>query len=480
MPGQILVGTLIDAPTHDALRVRTNHVCVVGPNGRIAVIKPVDPATHDPVQTEEAIRSSVPKEYQELPLYLMGEHEFLCPGMVDCHNHAPQYHQIGTATDYTLFDWLFNVTFPNEAKCQDLVYAKDLYTRLVQRLLRSGTTSAQFFATNHIAPTKLLVEICAAQGLRGFVGLVTADQHSPDYYVQTTEEALRLTEEFITWTHAHEFGREKRGPEDALVHPVITPRFVPTCSLDLLNGLGALMKKYDVRVQSHAAETVDQVLRVKEMHPSIGGGRDVAIFEQVGLLGSRTTLAHCTHMRDYEVRKMAAVGSAVSACPIANMIHSRSVVPVPRYKALGVKLGLGTDIAGGYSASMLGPLRTAIFDDRTDSFVKVEREDKPLDQYTDPDPKTEWPVGHVWAYHLATVGGAEALGISDHSGSLDVGKHFDAILVDNNRPEEKGGQAFEWWPGETPEIRFERWINTGDERNVARVWVAGRLVVGRS
>ena len=173
-----------------------------------------------------------------------------------------------------------------------------------------------------------MTDICAAHGLRAFVGLVTADQHSPSYYVQSTADALRLTEDFITWTHAHAQGRDARGPQDALVHPVITPRFVPTCSLALLEGLGALRAKHGARVQSHAAETVDQVLRVKELHPDIGGGRDVAVFERVGLLGAGTTLAHCTHLRDYEVRRMAAAGAAVCACPIANMIHSRAVVPV--------------------------------------------------------------------------------------------------------------------------------------------------------
>ncbi|KAH9936536.1 Metallo-dependent hydrolase [Fomitopsis serialis] len=468
--GLICVGTFIDAPTHEALRVRTNHLCVVDGKGRIALFQSLPEGV---AEDGERIKTSVPEEYRGFEVLLMKEWEFVCPGMIDCHNHAPQYHQIGTATDYTLFNWLFNVTFPNEAKCRDLDYARDLYTKLVQRLLRNGTTSVQFFATNDIEPTRLLVDICAEHGLRAFVGLVTADRDSPDYYIHTTEEALSLTESFVQWTLAHPAGRDTLGEQDALVHPVITPRFVPTCTLPLLHGLGALAAKYDVRVQSHAAETVDQVLRVKALHPTLGGGRDVAIFESCSLLTARTTLAHGTHLRDYEVRRMAEVGAAVSACPIANVLHSRAVVPAPRYKALGLKLGLGTDIAGGYSASMLGPLRMAVVDDRTDSFVEVVREDMPLEAYPDPDPKTEWPVGHVWAYHIATVGGAEALGIAEHAGTIDVGKHFDAVLVDGNRED----QAYEYWPGEAKEIRFERWVNTGDDRNVKGVWVRGARVV---
>ena len=470
--GLICIGTFIDAPTHEALRVRTNHICVVDSKGRIASLQPLPDGAVAEQANAEQLKKLVAEEYRRFDVLIMEEWEFVCPGLVDCHNHAPQYRQLGTATDYTLFDWLTAVTFPNEAKCRDPAYARALYTRLVRRLLRSGTTSVQFFATNDLAPTQLLVDICAAHGLRAFVGLVAADRNSPPYYVQTTAEALALTESFIAWTHAHPAGRTALGAQDALVHPVITPRFVPTCSLPLLRGLGALAAAHDVRVQSHAAETVDQVLRVKALHPQIGGGRDVAIFDECGLLTRRTTLAHGTHLRDYEVRRIADVGAAVAACPIANILHSRAVVPVPRYKSLGAKVGLGTDVAGGYSASMLGPLRMAVVDDRVDSFVEVVREDMPLEDYPDPDPKTDWPVGHVWAYHLATVGGAEVLGIAEHSGTIDVGKHFDAILVDGNRED----QAYEYWPGETREIQFERWINTGDDRNVTSVWVRGARV----
>ena len=116
----------------------------------------------------------------------------------------------------------------------------------------------QFFATNDLAPTKLLVDLCAQYGLKAFVGLVAADANSPDYYIQTTSQALEETEDFINFTHAHAAGQDKLGKDDALVYPVITPRFIPTSTLELLQGLGELRKKYQCRVQSHAAETVDQ------------------------------------------------------------------------------------------------------------------------------------------------------------------------------------------------------------------------------
>jgi guanine deaminase len=139
----------------------------------------------------------------------------------------------------------------------------------------------QYFATNHLEATKELARICGQLGQRALVGKVCADQNSPDYYVETTEGSIRDAEEFIQWCFNQEFGR--KGGEMELVKPVIvsfprmqlhpgvdfrtkTPRFIPTCSLPLLKALGELAAKYDVHIQSHAAETPHQV----PSWPSVG------------------------------------------------------------------------------------------------------------------------------------------------------------------------------------------------------------------
>ncbi|KZT19416.1 Metallo-dependent hydrolase [Neolentinus lepideus HHB14362 ss-1] len=469
MGGLIILGTFVDTPTRDAIRIRESYLCVVSlDTGKIVTLECL-PSTDWNVFSDDDVFKLAGKEFEGYKVLRLRKSQFVCPGFVDCHCHAPQYKQIGTATDYTIFNWLNEVTFPNEAKCADLDYARSLYMKLVQRLLRNGTTCVQYFATNHVPASKLLADICENMGQRAFVGKVCADQNSRDYYVETTQESYEGTEEFINYVHGMKSGRDAKG-KDALVNPVVTPRFVPTCSDALLTKLGELAKKHDVRVQSHASETVDQVLRVRKLHPDIGGGRDTAIFKHFGLLTDKTLFAHGTHLRDAEVDEIVRAGASVSSCPIANLMHSQAVLPVKRFHDRGLKIGLGTDIAGGYFASMLGPIRNAVIQNRTEEFVAVDREGEGW-----PTAGVKWPVDFKYAFHVATVGGAEALGIQDLVGTLDIGKSFDALIVDADRPD----QAFDYWAEDGARFGFEKWVNMGDDRNVVSTFVNGRLVASR-
>jgi guanine deaminase len=242
-----------------------------------------------------------------------------------------------------------------------------------------------------------------------------------------------------------------------------------------LEGLGKLATKYDVHIQSHAAETPHQVKMVHDMYPNLGGGRDVAIFESVGLLTAKTSFAHGCHLRDEEVEKMAVVGASVAVCPYANMLHSFAVSPIPRWNKMGMSVGLGTDIAGGYNASMVGVARLATLADRIDSFMDVKRTLPPREQWPEPQApsRDNWLVDWVYAFHLATAGGAAALALAKEIGIFENGMQFDALLVDFNVE----GQAFEYWEGPPLLEQIERWWNTGDDRNIRRVWVQGRCVL---
>ena len=184
----------------------------------------------------------------------------------------------------------------------------------------------------------------------------------------------------------------------AIVHPVITPRFIPTCSYPLLQGLGTLAEKYNCHVQSHAAETVDQLSLVRQQYPSLE--RDIAIFSSVGLLRpDKTVFAHCVHLRDSEVDTLAAQRIGIAACPLSNMLYSRGVVPVQRYLAKGLRVGLGTDVAGGPSGGMLTAVRGAILADRTVEFADIDRNGQSFPE----NKECNWDVDFVYGYHLATV-----------------------------------------------------------------------------
>jgi guanine deaminase len=294
-------------------------------------------------------------------------------------------------------DWLDKITFPNEAKCADPEYATSLYTRLIKRLIRNGTTTTLYFATIHLEASKILADLCDNIGQRAYVGKLNADQLSPDYYIESTTSSLADTETFIQYCHSKFPASSFRS---TIIHPVITPRFIPSCSYPLLQGLGALAQKYNCHVQSHAAETVDQLTLVRQQYPELQ--RDIAIFSSVGLLRpDKTVFAHCVYLHDSEVDTLAAQRIGISACPLSNILYSRGVVPVQRYMAKGLRVGLGTDFGGGPGAGMLTAVRGAILADRTVEFANIERGD---DLHHWPENKEcNWDVDFVYGYHLATV-----------------------------------------------------------------------------
>jgi guanine deaminase len=294
-------------------------------------------------------------------------------------------------------EWLNKVTFPNEAKCQDVEYARNLYTKLVRRLLKNGTTTALYFATIHLEASKILADICDSWGQRGYIGKLNADQLSPSYYIEKSlEQSLEDTETFIQYLLTFPSTTHR----SAIVHPVITPRFIPTCSYPLLQGLGKLAAKYDVHVQSHAAETVDQVLLVREQYPTLQ--RDVAIFSSVGLLRpNKTVFAHGVHLHDAEIRTLAEHKVGISACPLSNILYSRGVVPVQRYMRNGLRVGLGTDFGGGPTAGMLTSIRGAILADRTTDFTPIERGEEV--SHWPEENESEWNVDFIMGFYLATV-----------------------------------------------------------------------------
>jgi guanine deaminase len=234
----------------------------------------------------------------------------------------------------------------------------------------------------------------------------------------------------------------------------------------LLSQLGELAKKYDVHVQSHIAETADQVAFVHCLYPNIGNGRDVAIFRETGLLTNKAVFAHGIYLADNEIDEMVISGCAVASCPIANFLFSKGITALEHLRGKGLNVGLGTDVGGAYSSSMLPVVRAAVFGNRTMDFVSFERSNATLPAF----PEHKDPViDFKYAFYLATLGGAQSLNIDSQIGSFEVGKQFDALLIDCN----KENQAFDYWKEDEMDIIFEKWVNAGDDRNITGVWVQG-------
>lgn len=378
-------------------------------------------------------------------------HEFLMPGFVDTHVHAPQYQYAGTGTDTPLMQWLTKYTFPVEQAFADVGFAEQWYSTLLNRMLSEGITTAQYFATIHVAATKKFADLIEARGQRGFVGLVSMDQNAPESYVSpSAQQSLQDAEQFVVYAQAK---------ANDLVVPVITPRFVPTCSLELLRGLGALAAKYDVHIQSHAAESHDEEAFVELLHP---GRRDTEILQEAQLLTHKACMAHAVHLKDEELDVFQATGTSIAHCPLSNFFFANGYLDVRRAWAKRVHVGLGTDIAGGYSPSMLRAIQTCVLTA------------KALD-IRDGNSSSSAPGSAAWfdykdAFWLATMGGAHALAIEQDTGSFAVGKCFDAILVDT-----KTARNLDFSERDTLADVFQKVTLNGDSRNFAKVFVKGRI-----
>ena len=144
-----------------------------------------------------------------------------------------------------------------------------------------------------------------------------------------------------------------------LLDPIITPRFVPCCSKELMISLGELAKEKDIRVQTHLSECQPEVKWVKELEPWAKDYTDV--YNQTGLLTDKTILAHCVYLDDTELAAIRDCGAGISHCPNSNnSIRSGNMDVIHYHGFEDLKLGLGTDCSGGYSPSVLSNMRFAV------------------------------------------------------------------------------------------------------------------------
>ncbi|KAJ9447729.1 Guanine deaminase [Diplonema papillatum] len=393
---------------------------------------------------------------------------FLVPGFIDLHHHAPQERFMGTATDVPLMQWLEDNAFPAEARMEDETLARQDYTHTVRQLLLNGTTTCVYFSTLHTQASWILARVCAQLGQRAFVGKVSMDSHSPDFYTEgTSGAALEQAERFVMGF-----------PAGDLVRPILCPRFVPTCSEALLRGLGDLRKKVaasgeQLAVTTHVAESADEVDFCVSVASEHGGEeRDFAVLRNNDLV-SGCVMAHCVHLSDDELRECASIGAGIAHCPLSNCFFAHGALRLHEVIFdFGVKVGLATDVAGGYDPSMLSAIRHAVttsllLNHGTDSYVHAGKGQTLA--YTR-------VVSFRLAFWLATIGGAQVLQLEDKIGTLTkAGKKWDALQVD---PAAVPSRFVIKSDRDTRMDVFEKWLNLGDDRHLARVWVNGKLVAG--
>ncbi|RDW77035.1 guanine deaminase-1 [Coleophoma cylindrospora] len=376
---------------------------------------------------------------------------------LDSHIHASQYPNAGIFGKTTLLDWLNKYTFPLEASLADTDKAKKVYTRCIERTLSHGTTTAAYYATISVPSTNLLADLCLSFGQRAFIGRVCMDTDlQPDFYRDSSAESA-LADTKATIAHIASI-----DPTHSLICPIITPRFAPSCSSPLMHSLGALQKETNLPIQTHISENKNENELVKKLFPDAASYTDV--YDSHGLLCPKTILAHAVHITEEEAALIKKRQAKISHCPASNSAITSGTAKVRWMLEKGLDVGLGTDMSGGYSASILEAARQALLVSR---HVAMGGDDK-----------AKLSIEEV--LYLATRGGAKVVGLEDKIGGFEVGKEWDAQLialgsVDNESKGDKGLVDIFGW--ESWEEKIAKWVFNGDDRTTSAVWVKGRLVV---
>lgn len=365
--------------------------------------------------------------------------KLIIPGFIDIHLHAPQYPNMGLGLDKELIPWLETYTFPEEEKYGDLEYSRRVFTRLINDLWRFGTTRSVVFASIHKESTKLLMDLFVESGLGAYVGKVNMDRNTKKELTEDTNQSILDTEEII---------KEFNDKSD-LVKPIITPRFVPTCTEGLLEALGNLAIKYKVPVQSHLNENTSEVIWVKELFPN--SKNYASVYDDYNLFGqTKTIMAHCIYNTDEEIDLMAQNGVYAAHCPYSNYNLSSGIMPLRKFLDKGVPVGLASDISGGNSLSMMRIIAGAIQASKM-KWLGTEKELAPL--------------SFSEAFYLATKGGGSFFG---KVGSFEEGYDFDALIIDDS--------PLTGIKDLTIEERLQKFIYIGDDRNIIERYVKGRKV----
>lgn len=385
--------------------------------------------------------------YRTLPFKLGGNpiHDYgdclIIPGLVDLHIHAPQYSFRGLGMDMELLEWLETNTFPEEAKYESLEYARKAYGIFADNMRKSATTRACIFGTVHREATLLLMDLMEKTGLDTMVGKVNMDRNCPDYIVEETSESAGETLEWIKDVLHRKYKN---------THPILTPRFTPSCTDELMEELKKLQMRYGLPLQSHLSENQGEIAWVKELCPWAEFYGDA--YDRFGLFGADcpTVMAHCVYSGEREIERMKENGVFIAHCPESNMNVSSGIAPVRTFLEQGLHVGIGSDVAGGSTENLFRAMAHAV----QASKLRWRITDESLEALTAEE-----------VFYMATKGGGAFFG---KAGSFEKGYEFDAVVLDDTRlahPQPLDVRS-----------RLERMIYLADEREIRAKYVKGKVI----
>jgi len=412
----ILHGNIIYSDNKDTLKIIENGyaVCIQG--------------------ISKGVFNYIPNTYSDLEVIECGN-KLIIPGMTDLHVHGPQYGFRSVGMDCELLEWLNMHAFPEEAKYKDTEYAKKAYSLFVEDMKSGYTTRACIFGTLHTEGTLVLMELLENSGLKTMVGKVNMDRNSPEYLCElSAEKSLEDTQKWLE--ESKRFNNSK---------PILTPRFIPSCTNELMTGLGELINKYDLPVQSHLSENPSEIEWVKKLCPDSTSYGDA--YDRFGMMNSKTIMAHCVHMTEEEISLMKEKGVFAAHCPESNLNIASGISPVARFLKEGINVGLGSDVAGGTTLWLPRAMTLAV------------QCSKMYWRYLD---SNYAPLNLENVFFMATKGGGAFFG---KVGSFEEGYEFDAIVLDDT--------SIATTVDFSIKERLERIIYLGNKHNIVKKFVSG-------
>ncbi len=384
-----------------------------------------------------AVSQTLPQEYAGLPVTDYGD-QLILQSFADMHLHGAQYPMLGNGLDLPLLDWLNSYAFPTESRFQDEDYARMVYRKLVRELLDNGTTRVVMFASLHAEGTLILMEEMEKAGLTGYVGKVNMDRNNAPELNETTEESKAST---LRWLDGCKQFKN--------VKPILTPRFTPSCTDELMTWLGETAKERNLYVHSHISENNKEIELVGQLHPDCKQYWET--YAKFGLWKDHTVMAHCIYSDERERKAMKDHNVLAVHCPSSNNNICSGVAPVRIMLEEGVWVALGSDISGGSQLSMMEVMQQTVV---TSKFRCMKDGDRPLDA--------------AEAYYLATSAGHKYFG--DQPG-FAPGNPLHAVVVDDSTVGVPGEQL-------TLPQRLERLLYRAKAEHITTVYSQGRKVKG--
>jgi guanine deaminase len=292
-----------------------------------------------------------------------------------------------------LLSWLKNYIYPEEERFSDAKYAADVSKAFFDALTANGTTTAVVYSSVHEEATDLAFQAASAKGIRAFIGKVMMDCNVPPALQETAKESVAASIRlFEKWD----------GRDDGRLRYVFTPRFAASCSMQLMKDTGRAARERGAFIQSHLSENLAEVQWIRELFSESLSYAHV--YDDAGLLGNRTIMAHCIHLSPEEIGLLARRRTNVAFCPYSNRTLRSGIMPYRKLRDAGLNISLGTDISGGPSLSML---------DQMDEAVKAAN------------------ISEAEALYLSTLAGAKTLGLDDRIGSFAPGKDADFVVLED-------------------------------------------------